>query len=93
MAQSDTLDVGPSAWVQLTNANATAVTIQCLQSSVFVLATAGAVAPTATDGAFLLTPGEGLTGDLADLWPGVASATRVYALAQNFPAQVVVSHA
>ena len=93
MPQNTDIAVGPGAWVLLTDANVTAVTLQVRGAPVLVKATVGAVAPTNNLGAFLLKDGEGITGALADHWRGVLGANRVYAKAQNFGTTVVVSHA
>ena len=93
MPQNTDITVGPGAWTLLTDADVSAITLQVRDASVWLKATAGAVAPADTTGAWLLEDGEGLSGDLAFYWRGVVGANRVYAQAQNFPAKVVVSHA
>lgn len=93
MPQNTDIAVGPGAWVLLTDADVTAVTLQVRGAPVLLKATVGAVAPTTDEGAFLLGGGEGIIGALADHWRGVLGANRVYAKAQNFGTTVVVSHA
>lgn len=93
MPQNTDIAVGPGAWVLLTDADVTAITLQVRGAPVLLKATVGAVAPTTDVGAFLLESGEGLSGYLTDYWRGVTGANRVYAKAQNFASTVAVSHA
>lgn len=94
MPQNTTVPVGTS-WVQLTDANVTEITLQNIGSSaVYVQATVGATAPGANDFGILYRPGEGESKRLlADLFPGVSGANRVYAKSASLPTQVFVSHA
>lgn len=93
MPQNTDIAVTPNAWVLLTDADVTAITVQAGDVTVLLKATVGAVPPVDATGAWTLAPGEGLTGDLVDYWRGVTGANRVYARAQNFPGTVTVSHA
>ena len=95
MARNDTIILPQGVWTQLTNANASALRVQNLGGYTLQLqATAGAVAPTSISGAVELRSGETLSADLtlAQLWPGVTGANRVYAIS-DVVAPVSVSHA
>ena len=95
MPRQTTVTCTEGVWTQLTDADVTAMTFTVTDPGavVMVLATAGAVAPTDTDGAIPYRYGEGERNvDLADLFPGVTSANRVYALSTTGNARVVASH-
>ena len=93
MARNANIPLDPSVWTQITNADVTALRVQSLSGcTIRLMATAGAVAPTDDEGALTLMPNAILASDLtlADLWPGVAGANRVYAKGAG---DVSVSHA
>jgi hypothetical protein len=100
-ATNNMTSIPPREWTQLTTADATAVAVQNFNSpnggaAVYLIATAGAVVPTATPSALgckRLEGGQIIAADLtlAQLWPGI-SGTRLYAYCDQ-PAQVSVSHA
>lgn len=95
MAFSDDVDVPKWSWVQLTNADVTECTfVNKGGSALLVKATAGATPPTSTDGAIPYEPGAGeALGDLATLFPGVSSPTRLYAWGATDATVCMVSHA
>lgn len=92
MARTDTLTV-PQSWTQLTNADATDVTVQVKSGSVYLVATVGATPPADFDNAVLFEVGPVEKFSLADLAPGTASATRIYAHAASPLCSVYISHA
>lgn len=94
MPQNTTITVS-TAWVQLTDANVTEITFQNIgASAIYVQATIGAVAPSAQAFGILYQPGEGESKRLlADMFPGVSGANRVYAKSASLPTQAFVSHA
>ncbi|WP_420023759.1 hypothetical protein ACN9JG_06265 [Cereibacter azotoformans] len=77
---------------ELTNAAAAAVRVQA-SADILLQATTGP-APTSWAGALRLGAGETLAADLtlAQLWPGVAGASRLWAMADQ-SVSVSVSHA
>lgn len=92
MAYHATLDLTPGDWVQLTNADATAIRVQSLSGHVIhVQATATSTEPSDDEGALVLHPYDIIAANLslADLFPGVASAARVWATGTG---SVSVSH-
>lgn len=95
MAQNTTITVPPRAWTQLTNADATNVTVQIINSNGAVLLkpAIGAVAPTDELGALRL-PKEDfiLNTALQNIFPGADAVTRLYAYAED-GADVLISHA
>ena len=95
MPQNATVTVPAGTWTQITNANVTALRVQNLNGfPIKIKATAGAVAPTDAAGAITLLPHAAIAADLtlAQLFPGVSGANRVYAFS-DAPALVSVSHA
>jgi len=95
MARNDNVTIPRAVWTQLTNANATAIRVQSVSGSEMRLqATNGTTAPTTQVGTIALTGGAVLAADLtiAQLWPGVAGANRVWAFA-NTASVASVSHA
>lgn len=95
MAQNTTVSLAAGAWTQLTDGNVTAMRICNLGTEgIWLQATVGAVAPTNTSGALPLLPGQVMAADLtlAQLWPGVSGANRIYALA-TVASRVSVSNA
>lgn len=95
MPQHDTLDLAANAWTLLTDAPVTTLRVTNLGTEpIWLQATATAVAPASAAGALPLHPGETLAGDLTleQLYPGVTSAARIYALSPT-AGRVSVSHA
>ena len=96
MPRNTTLALPIGTWTQLTNGDTTAIRVQIFSGGpVQLMATAGATPPVSTDGAILLSSPTILPANylLADLWPGVAGATRVYAFTGSGGTTVSVSHA
>lgn len=93
MAQNTTITVPQSAWVQLTDADVTAITFQIVGGwPVSIKGTTDATEPTNLDGALTYVQGQGERNvSLSDLFPGIA-AVRVWAYTEN-GSQVMVSHA
>jgi hypothetical protein len=84
MARNDNVTIPALTWTQLTNANATALRVQSVILSEMTLqATNGTTAPTTQVGVIVLAGGAVLAADLtiAQLWPGVTGANRVWAFA------------
>lgn len=95
MPQNTTISLVAATWTQLTDANVTAIRIASLGTEpIWIQATVGAVTPTGNTGALPLLPGQILAADLtlAQLWPGVTGANRVYAYSP-VNAKVSISHA
>jgi hypothetical protein len=95
MARNDNVAIPALTWTQLTNANATAIRVQSVILSEMTLqATNGVTAPTTQVGVIVLAGGAVLAADLtiAQLWPGVTGANRVWAFART-PSLASVSHA
>jgi hypothetical protein len=95
MARNDNVAIPALTWTQLTNANATAIRVQSVILSEMTLqATNGVTAPTTQVGVIVLAGGAVLAADLtiAQLWPGVTGANRVWAFAPT-PSVASVSHA
>lgn len=95
MARNADVSIPARTWTQLTNGNVTELRLQVQgRFGIRIKATAGEVPPTNTGGSIEIRPGDGIAGDqtLAQLFPGVAGANRVYAYA-NGPTSVSVSHA
>ena len=87
------LNEPPADWIELTEADVATVTFQNTGTkTAYIQATAGD-APTTTSGTLTVEPGAGeVAVALADLFPGVASADRLWAYA-NAQTQMAVSHA
>lgn len=82
-------------WTLLTDSAVTAIRVQNKSvQSIMLQATFGAVPPTVFDGSVMLFGKQTLAADLtlAQLWPGVTGADRVYAYVDN-PVALSVSHA
>ena len=95
MARNDNVEIPPYVWTQLTNANASSIRVQSVSATEMILqATNGATAPSTMLGTIVLGGGNVLAADMtiAQLWPGVAGANRVWAFA-NTPSVASVSHA
>lgn len=95
MARNTTISLPSGEWTEVTNANATAVRVQNLSGfAIHLSATSGAVEPGSLDGSLLLDGRQTMATDLtlAQLWPGVSGANRLWAWAST-PVTVSVSHA
>jgi hypothetical protein len=95
MAQNTTLTLAANTWTQLTDGNVTAMRVCNFGTEgIWLQATVGATPPTNTNGGLPLLPGQVMAADLtlADLWPGVSGANRVYAFSP-VAAKVSVSNA
>lgn len=84
-----------TTWTLLTDANVTEITFQNTGSGAFFLrGTVGANQPSASEGGLVYRPNEGeVKRLLADLFPGVSGANRVYARATSLATEAFVSHA
>lgn len=94
MARNDDVALTAGEWVQLTNANATAIRVHnFIGYPVILQATAGTTPPPSRGGAITLQSGGTLAADLtiAQLWPGVAGANRLWAMS-DISMTVSVSH-
>lgn len=83
MTQNVTISLPANTWTQISDSNIPAIRVANLGTeAIWLQATVGAVAPTNTNGALPLLPTQVLAADLtlAQLWPGVTGANRVYAL-------------
>lgn len=94
MPLNDNISIPRNTWTLLTAANVTALTFQVQNSTpVRIKATVGAVAPTDLDGSIIYDESEGeISVSLADMFPGVSGANRVYAYAFQ-RSSVAVSYA
>lgn len=95
MAQMNRITLTASTWTQITNADVTAITFQNVGGGpVLIKGTVGAVAPTTNLGALQYDTNQGEKNEtLANLFPGVSGATRVYAYSEGFPSTISVNHA
>jgi len=95
MAKNETLTLTAGVWNEITDADISSITFQNISPyPAFVTATSGAT-PSSTDpeDAIRYNPGQGERNvQLADLFPGVAGANRVFVYS-NGVATVFVSHA
>lgn len=96
MAQNITLTIPANTWTMITDASVTAVRVQ--NKSLFTVelsATASIVAPSNSNGSLDLAGGETLAADLtlAQIFPGVAGASRLWVYSKDFSAVLSVSHA
>jgi hypothetical protein len=94
MAQNITTVVPSRVWTQLTNADVASITFQNIGGyHALIKATVDAVAPTDLSGAIRYNPGQGEKNVLlGDLFPGLASPSRLWAWCDD-PVPVFVSHA
>lgn len=100
MARNTNVTLTAGAWTQLTAGDISAITFQNVSNApagagyeIVVKATVGANAPNSVDGAIRYDVGEGeRVVALADLFPGISGANRVYAWAAH-DGVVMVSHA
>ena len=85
-----------NVWTLLTDGNVSALRVQNIGEDVIqIQATSGTTAPTSAAGSIWLNPGEGQAADqtLVALFPGVASAARVWGRPLNAASKASVSHA
>lgn len=94
MVRNKTVGLVADEWTELTADNVAEITFQNVGGSrMLIKGTAGAVAPTDLDGALAYAVGQGERNvALADLFPGVVGANRVFAYVKAAGA-AVVSHA
>jgi hypothetical protein len=95
MAQNTTISIPAFTWTQLTDADVTSITFQVMPSGfyVYIKATTDTTAPTDLSGSIKYSPGQGERNvSIADLFPGITGADRVWAYARE-NASVMVSHA
>ena len=95
MPRNTNIQITAATWTQLTDANITSARVQNHGSiPIYVMATVGAVAPTSVNGAIVLHSGDAFAADLtlAQLFPGVSGANRLYAFC-DVSVPVSVSHA
>lgn len=96
MPQNTTLALPIATWTQLTDADVSAFRLQIIRGGpVQLMATVGAVPPASLAGAITLSDAAILPANLllAELWPGVAGASRVYAYTGSGGTTVSLSHA
>lgn len=93
MPLNDTLTIRPNVVTEVTTANVTAITLVNSGEHTLKLI-AGTALPSYKDGAgwMPLKPGVGVSDDLANIFRGLANATRVYVYGE-FGGEVFVSHA
>ena len=89
-----TIEIPPGEWTLLTNTDITHASYQASgTSTVYIKGTAGATAPTDTDGAFSYTSGRGeVNQDIRELFLGVSGVNRLYGYSHT-AAIVVIGHA
>ncbi len=94
MAQNTDIVLNSAGWTELTNADAASIRVENIGSvDVKLQATSGS-APSDALGSIVLPVRQMLVNEaLADLWPGLSGATRVFAIGAGFNAKVSVSHA
>ena len=95
MPQHTNKPVGAINWAQLTDADVTTITFQNVSAMpIVVTATNGTTPPAADAGGLTYAAGQGESNrSLAELFPGVSGANRVWARSSNGTQQVFVSHA
>ncbi|WP_226552983.1 hypothetical protein [Celeribacter naphthalenivorans] len=97
MAQNITQTCSADTWTQLTDADITAARVQNAGAlEVYIQATSGTTPPTSTGGSITLKAGEVLpsTWTLAEIFPGVSSAARLWARPSGgIDGHVSISHA
>lgn len=91
---SRTIGVTKNAWTQLTEADVESITFQNIGNIfVLIMGTNGVTAPGSPAGAFRYNPGQGeRAAVLAEMFPGVAGANRVWAWCDS-AGKVAVQHA
>ena len=92
-ARNTTLTIPPSAWTEITDNDVSSITFQVGSQNVWIIATDGAI-PSGFDGALFYEPRQGeVNVALADLFPGVTGATRVFVYSIYAESKITVSHA
>jgi hypothetical protein len=83
MAQPDTIEIPPGAWTLITDTDAARIMFQNVGGApIYVQGSVGVTPPAALDGGWLYHPGFGQPlASLADLFPGISGANRVWARA------------
>jgi hypothetical protein len=95
MAQNTTKIVPAGVWFQLTDANATNVTlhVNSVVGSVLLQPAVGAVTPTSESGSLRFNQHERIINTpLQNMFPGAGAVNRLYAFAAN-GAEIFISHA
>lgn len=94
MAQTTTIKTLPATWTLLTDSDVSKITFQNTgRLEILIKATESAVAPTDTLGALSYLAGIGERNVLlTDLFPGITTPARVYAIC-NKHGEVAVGHA
>ena len=93
MPQNTTISIPANTWTQISDANVTVMRVCSLGTEPISLqATVGATPPSNLLGVVPIIPREVRVVDLAQLWPGVAGANRVYAYS-SVAAKISVSNA
>lgn len=98
MAQNTTITLPDGVWTLITDSDIASLTAQnqAEVGGVYLQGTVGAVPPTdgdLTGAQFLAETQTVLNETLADLFPGVSGANRVYALPEAGAGRIRVSHA
>ena len=98
MAQNTNISIGSLVYTPLCNADVTAARVQNQSGvDIYIQAAASATAPTSNDGAILIRAYDTFAADytLAQIFPGITGANRLYAKSTSSgqPAVVSVSHA
>ncbi|NTT88393.1 hypothetical protein [Tabrizicola fusiformis] len=99
MPRSAIVNVPIRSWTELTAGDVAAIAVQCQSAyPVLLTATTGAApagVPDDTIATYVISPGQLLPASvwLADLWPGVSGAKRVWAWSEGAGAACAVSHA
>jgi hypothetical protein len=96
MPRNDLVEINPGSWVELTAGDVTALSVHNVGAArLWVQATVGAIAPAGFQpiGRPVCTT-DGFDADktLAELFPGVAGANRVWAFCQGMIGHAFVSH-
>jgi hypothetical protein len=93
MARSDTITIPANAWTEITNSNATVVTLQVKAGSIQLVATVGSVAPTSFNSALDYPARQGEMGvPITSFAPGTPGVNRLFAWANAAPATLYISH-
>lgn len=94
MARNETITIPAGEWTELTAGDVSAIRVQSLNGNRILLMAGSASEPVAASGAIELNSREIISANytLADLWPGLPDATRVWAYCV-YSARVSVSHA
>ena len=94
MARNDTVKIAITGATQLTNGDASQITLQNVGQTEFTIYPAvGLAAPDISLGGVILRPGDGFAATtIGAIFPGFAGANRVYATAKQALAQAFISH-